>query len=121
EPPACDLSRHSCWSISSRGFRRAGIDARRPLTSRSRWRRWRWLPAFGQDLGDSNQGELLAMPPLASRILAPALFEGNDLGAANVIQDLGGDRCTCHAGGAKVRRVATDHQNFCELHDGTGL
>ena len=44
------------------------------------------LGAVGQDLGDPDQGEFLAVAALAARILAPALLERDDLRAAALRQ-----------------------------------
>jgi len=76
-------SRGSC--MSHRRIRRSCLSFRCRLTP---WpRRWclRRLAALGQYLGDSNQGEFLSMPAFAPRILAAALFEGDDLWAPHMI------------------------------------
>src|SRR5690606_14136476 len=52
----------------------------------------RRLGAAGQDLGDAHRGQELAMAALAARVLTAALLEGDDLRAAALLDDLGGDR-----------------------------
>src|SRR5580698_4279923 len=47
------------------------------------------LFAFSQNFGDPQERELLAVTALAARVLAPALLERNDLGAASLFKDLG--------------------------------
>ena len=43
------------------------------------------LPALGEDLGDADHRELLAMAALAARVLAAALLEGDDRLAAALL------------------------------------
>src|SRR5262245_43927998 len=47
--------------------------------------------AVGQDLGDAKQGDLLAMALLAAVILAPLLLEHDDLVAACLLHQFGGN------------------------------
>src|ERR1700731_11833 len=73
----------------ARRIRRSCLGFRSRRSPWPGWRRLRGLPALGQDLGDPNQGEFLAMPALAPRILAASLLEGDDLRATDVIEHLG--------------------------------
>src|SRR3954470_10150090 len=50
------------------------------------------LGASAQDFGDADQRQLLAVAALALGIVPTALLEGDDLRAATVLDDLGGDR-----------------------------
>src|SRR5262247_3409897 len=57
------------------------------------------------------------MTALAARVLAPALLEGDELGAAGLLDHLGrhlgaGDQRAAELGSA---RAAADHQNFGEF------
>src|SRR5262249_13205497 len=60
------------------------------------------------------------MPPLAPRILAAALLEGDDLRAAHMIQHFGPDRRTFNGGGAKHSPIAADPQDLTEFHTRAG-
>src|SRR5689334_8715149 len=89
---------------------------------RSPWRsRQRRFRTAGQDLGDLDQGELLAMTALAARVLAPALLEGDDLRPARLRQDFRRNRCALDCWGAERRGVTADHQHLAERNNVAGL
>src|SRR6478672_6531331 len=71
------LTRRRC--TLGRGFALTAWPRRRVLVG---------LRPVGQDLGDPDQGELLAVATLAARILAPALLEGDHLRPAALVQHL---------------------------------
>src|SRR5882672_3609757 len=75
---------------------RCRYDGLLPLRPRSDRRRL----VIGQDLGDAQHRDLVAIAALAARILAAALLERDHLGAALVLQHLGGDRGAGDRGGA---------------------
>ena len=79
------------------------------------------LGAFGQDFRDADQHEVLPVAALAPRILAAALLEGDDLGAADMVEDLGRDARARDHRRADLRRVAAQHDDVAELHDGARL
>ena len=60
------------------------------------------------------------MPALASRILAAALLEGDDLLPAHMVEHLGADRRARNGGRAKQGRLAADDQDFAEFHNRAG-
>jgi hypothetical protein len=61
-----------------------------------------------------------------ARILAAAFLEGDNLGAAHMVEDLGCDARPCNrrcphdrrvaASGVAASRIAADHQNLAEFH-----
>src|SRR5215475_12790166 len=54
--------------------------------------------ALGPDFGDANDRKILTVPPLAAGILAAALLESDDLGAAPVLNELARDGCARNGG-----------------------
>ena len=99
---------------------RLRLGVRRGLPPRP-WRRClRWLPALSQDLGDPNEGELLAMPALTPRILAAALFEGDDLRAAHMIEYLGTDSRTRNGRSAQQGVLAANREDFAKFYNRAG-
>src|SRR5205823_6444861 len=68
------------------------------------------LSALGEDLGNADHRELLAMAALAARILAPALLERDDLFAAALLDDLAGHRGAGHMGAADQNALAADEE-----------
>src|SRR5207244_11111565 len=64
---------------------------------------------------------LVAIPGLAARVLAAALLERDDLGAALVLQHFGCDRSARDRGRAKHRLLAAEQENFAKLHDRTDI
>src|SRR6266481_2423299 len=81
----------------------------------------RRLLIIGQDLGDPQHRDLVAITALAARILAAALLERDDLGAALVLQHFGCDRSARDRGRAKHRLLAAEQENFAKLHDRTDI
>src|ERR1700733_1414002 len=75
----------------------------------------------GQDLGDAQHRDLVAITALAARILAAALLERDDLRAALVLQHFGGNRSTGYRRNAQHRRFAANQENFAKLHDRTDI
>src|SRR5258705_13910178 len=73
----------------------------------------------GQDLGDPQHRDLVAIAALAARILAAALLERDDLGAALVLQHFGRDRSARDRGRAQHRLFAAEQKKFAKLHDRT--
>src|ERR1700730_8665671 len=120
-PLVCGEGKQGLNRKSGRRLRRSRLGFRHRLPPWPGRRRLRRLVALGQDLGDPNQREFLAMPALAPRILAASLLEGNDLRAAHMIQHLSANCGTRHRGGAKRGFVATNHQNFSKFHNRAGL
>jgi hypothetical protein len=59
--------------------------------------------------------------PLAPRVLAPPLFEGDDLGRASLVDDFGGHLSSRHAGAANLRRLPAQHEHVGKLDGRTGL
>src|SRR5262249_61435418 len=54
-------------------------------------------------------------------VRAPALFEGDDLRAARLLEHLGRDRRSCDRRIAERQAVAADDQDLAELDDLAGL
>src|SRR5262249_29443636 len=79
------------------------------------------LGTVSEYLGDPDQGEFLPMAAPAPRILAAALLERDDLGAAALLDHLGSDRCAGDRRGAKRHGVAADDQHLTDADDLTGL
>src|SRR5262249_6939177 len=101
---SCRRARRFC------GFRR-----RLPFRPR-RWRLVRLL-AVGQDFGDPQQGEFLPMTALAPRVLPPALFEGDDLATARLVEHYGSDRGARDSRRTERHILAADGQHLAELDD----
>src|SRR5262245_7695698 len=78
-------------------------------------------PSAADDILDANRGLLLPVTPLAPRVFAPALFEGDDLGGPTLLYDLRRDLGAGNAGGADLGLIATQHQHLGKLDDGAGL
>src|SRR5436190_8260107 len=82
-----------------------------------------WRSASGaENFLDAHRRLVLAVAALATRVLAPALLEGDDLGGAALLDHLG------HHLGARDRRLAElglararQHQNLGELHPRPGV
>src|SRR6478672_2374212 len=81
----------------------------------------RRLLAVGEDLGDAEQRQILAMPLLAAVVLAPLLLEHDDLVAARLLHHLGGNQRTGNGRAARLRAIAAKQQHFAELDDIAGL
>src|SRR4029078_7889083 len=64
---------------------------------------------------------LVAIAALAARILAAALLECDDLGAALVLQHFARARSAADRGRAQHRLLAANQQDFAKLHDRTDL
>src|SRR4029077_10852541 len=79
------------------------------------------LVVVGQDLGDAQHRDLVAITALAARILAAALLERDDLRATLVLQHLGCHRRAGNRRCTKHRRFSADQQNFAQLHDRTDI
>src|ERR1700730_5671085 len=74
------------------------------------------------DIGDAQNGLLLAMPFLAPVIVPPLLFKDDDLGRPGLLDDGGADRGAVEqwSAGRHLGPFA-DHQCLAELDRGTGL
>src|SRR5262249_19070522 len=81
----------------------------------------RRLFAVSQNLGDPDEGELLAVATPAPRILAPPLLERDDLPVARLRQHLRRDRCAGNRRVTKRQAVAADDQDLAELDDLAGF
>src|SRR5882757_9110582 len=77
------------------------------------------LGVVGQNLGDSQHRDLVAIAALAARVLAATLLERDDLRPTLVLQHLGRHGSAGHGGRAERRRIAAEHQYFAKLHDRT--
>src|SRR6202166_4953771 len=75
------------------------------------------LGAIGEDLGDTDHREFMAVAALTARILAPALLEGDHLVAARVLEHLAGNGRPGNRRGTELRRVAAQHEHFAEFDD----
>src|SRR6476660_4518749 len=92
----------------------SGLLLRRGLLRRWLLRRLRlglrfiglWLLALGEDLGDAEQRQILAMPLLAAVVLAPLLLEHDDLVAARLLHHLGGNQRAGNGRATRLRAIA---------------
>src|SRR5262245_51048873 len=90
-------------------------------------RRWprhlglRGLLAVGEDLSDTEQSQILAMPLLAAVVLAPLLLEHNDLVAARLLHHFGCDQRAGNERAAGLGAIAAKQQHLSELDDVAGL
>ncbi len=75
------------------------------------------LGAVRQDLGDTEDRDLVAIAALAARILAAALLERDDLRPALVVEHLDRNGRACDRRDAQDRRVTAEHQHFIQLYD----
>src|SRR6516162_234937 len=74
------------------------------------------------DIGDAQNGLLLAMPFLAAVVVPPLLFEDDDLGRPRLLDDGSGDRRAVEKRGAGLDLGSfADHQHLAELDYGAGL
>src|SRR5262245_49706033 len=73
------------------------------------------------DVLDANGGFVLAVAPLAPRVLAPPLFESDNFGGASLFDDFGGYLGAGNGGGAELGRVAAEHQHLAEFDGGASL
>src|SRR6478736_4336492 len=91
------------------------------LRLRARHLRLQRLLAVGEDLGDAEQRQILAMPLLAAVVLAPLLLEDDDLVAARLLHHLGGDQRAGNDRATRLRAIAAKQQHFAERNDVAGL
>src|SRR5690349_7510185 len=94
---------------------------RRGRTLRSRLRLFARLFAVGQDLGDAQQGKVLAMSDLAAGVFTAALFEGDDLRSARLLKHFSRHRGSRNGWRAERQIIATHDQDLAELHYLAGL
>src|SRR5262249_7195241 len=97
-------------SFRSRGW---AFDARLRLFAR--------LLAIGQNFGDAQQREFLAMPDLAARVFAPPFFERDDLRLARLLENFGGHRGAAHSRRPERQAVAAYDQDLAKLDNLAGL
>src|SRR6476660_6952680 len=100
------------------GLRLLGLDL---LRLRARNLGLQRLLAVGEDLGDAEQRQILAMPLLAAVVLAPLLLEDDDLVAARLLHHLGGDQRAGNDRAARLRAIAAKQQHLAERNDVAGL
>jgi hypothetical protein len=80
------------------------------------------LGAAGQDLGDPDLRQVLAVTHGAAVMLAPLLLEDLDLVAARLLDEFGGHDGAGDDRGADLESgVAGEHQHLVELEDVAGL
>src|SRR5258706_10205985 len=74
------------------------------------------------DAGDLEHRQVLPVAVLAARVLPPALLEDDDLGAAGLLDHLGGHQGARHQGRADAQgRAVADRQHVGELDLGSGV
>src|SRR5207344_1981659 len=91
------------------------------LRLRTRHLGLRRLLAVGEDLGDAEQRQILAVSLLAAVVLAPLLLEHDDLVAAALLHHFGGDQRAGNQRAAHLRAIAAKQQHLAELDDVAGL
>src|SRR6185295_19338598 len=151
EPPAflCAMGEFLTSSASTRASCQPWLPASAPLVWFPSWRvspwppAWSWprpsarlllrllrlglcsrlrrLLAVGQNLGDAQRRQLLAMTLLAAIVLPPLFLEDDDLLAARLLDHLGSDRRAGDRGGAGLGAVAAKQDHLGKLDDIAGL
>jgi hypothetical protein len=111
-----------CGLLDGRRF--LGLLRRRFLLGlRGRFRRGlRRFAAAGQDIGDAQHGEVLAMTAQTAVMFPPLFLEHEDLVATLLRNDLGGDgRAVDQRGAHGLLGLIADHQHFAQLDRAAGL
>src|SRR5262245_6619214 len=96
------------------GFSLIGLNL---LRLRARHLGLRRLLAVGEDLGDAEQRQILAMPPLAAVVLAALLLKHDDLATASLLHHLGGNQRASNGRAARLRAVAAKQQHLADFDD----
>src|SRR5262249_61202884 len=79
------------------------------------------LCAIDEDFSDAQERKFLPVTALATRILAPAFFENNDLGSAALFHHLGSYRSAGDRRRAKADVIAAKEEDLLQLNDLAGL